>query len=366
MNLFFVCGNLKAGGAERVVSILANKFQSLGHRISVITWYETDVFYKFDPNIRILQIPVASGKRGFAGQMKWFRNHVKTEQPDVILSFLAPFNILTVFSLIGVKIPVLVAERNDPYFVSSKHNWFWKVIRNVAYRMADGILVQTNMSKSHFPKYLQGNATVIFNPVTFSEDRIGIALKTVKRKEIVSVTRLHEQKNVQMLIRSFVDVHKLHPEYKLTVYGEGKLREELESLIKELGLDGCVSLPGKKTNVHDLIIGAEIFAMASDFEGMSNSLIEAMCLGLPCISTKVSGSTDLIQDHKNGILIDTRSQEQLTHALLELIKDPSKRELYGHEASKLYLMLNVDCISAQWLEYIKQYINITDHATTLR
>ena len=49
MNLFIVCGNLKAGGAERVVSILANKFQSLGHRISVITWYETDVFYKFNP-----------------------------------------------------------------------------------------------------------------------------------------------------------------------------------------------------------------------------------------------------------------------------------------------------------------------------
>lgn len=356
MNLFIVCGNLKAGGAERVVSILANKFQSLGHRISVITWYETDVFYKFDPNIRILQIPVTSGKSGFAGQMKWFRSFVRNERPDVILSFLAPFNILTVFSLIGLKIPVLVAERNDPYFVSPTHNWFWKIIRNIAYKMADGILVQTNMSKSHFPKYLQDDATVIFNPVTFTEDKIGVALRAEKRKEVVSVTRLYEQKNVQMLIRSFAEVHKLHPEYKLTVYGEGELREELESQIKELGLDGCVSLPGKKKNVHDLIVGAEIFAMASDFEGMSNSLIEAMCLGLPCISTKVSGSTDLIQDHRNGILIDTRSQEQLTHALLELIENSQKRNDYGREASKLYEMLNVDCISTQWLEYIKSYV----------
>lgn len=356
MNLFIVCGNLKAGGAERVVSILANKFQSLGHSISVITWYETDVFYKFDPNIKIIQIPVASGKKGFLGQMKWFRTLVQSENPDIVLSFLAPFNILTVFSLVGVKIPVLVAERNDPYFVSPEHNWFWKIIRNVAYKMADGILVQTNMSKSHFPKYLQGNATVIFNPVTFTPDKIGIALRTEKRKEIVSVTRLHEQKNVQMLIRSFADVHKLHPEYKLTVYGEGELREKLETLVMDLGLEGFVSLPGKKTNVHDLIVGAEIFAMASDFEGMSNSLIEAMCLGLPCISTKVSGSTDLIQDHKNGILIDTRAQEQLTHALLELIENPDKRSSYGHEASNLYEMLNVDVISDQWLSHIKKYV----------
>lgn len=356
MDLFIVCGNLRAGGAERVVSILANKFQSIGHSISVITWYETDVFYKFEPNIRILQIPVVSGKNGFAGQMKWFRTFVKREQPDVVLSFLAPFNILTVFSLIGVKIPILVAERNDPYFVSPKHNGFWKVIRNVAYNKADGILVQTNMSKSHFPKYLQDNATVIFNPVTFSPEKIGVALRIEKRKEIVSVTRLHEQKNVQMLIRSFAEVHKMHPEYTLTVYGEGELRGELETLVRELGLVKFVSLPGKKSNVHDLIVGAEIFAMASDFEGMSNSLIEAMCLGLPCISTKVSGSTDLIQDHKNGILIDTGSQEQLTHALLELIYDSQKRERYGREASKLYEMLNVDVISDQWLGYIKKYL----------
>lgn len=356
MNLFIVCGNLKAGGAERVVSILANKFQSLGHSISVITWYETDVFYKFDPNIMILQIPVASGKKGFAGQMKWFRNHVKNEKPDVVLSFLAPFNILTVFSLVGVKIPVLVAERNDPYFVSPKYNWFWKIIRNVAYKMADGILVQTNMSKSHFPKYLQSNATVIFNPVTFAPEKIGMALRADKRKEIVSVTRLHEQKNVQMLIRSFADVHKMYPEYKLTVYGEGEMRPTLENLIKDIGLSECISLPGKKTNVHELIVGAEIFAMASNFEGMSNSLIEAMCLGLPCISTKVSGSTDLIKDHKNGILIDTQSQTQLEKALTELIESKHKRLLYGTEASKLYNLLNVDIISNQWLEYIMHYI----------
>lgn len=354
MNLFIVCGNLKAGGAERVVSILANKFQGIGHIVSVITWYETDVFYKFDSKIRIVQIPVESGKKGFFGQMKWFRNKAKTERPDAILSFLAPFNILSIFSLIGADIPVLVAERNDPYFVSPKHNWFWRVIRNLAYKMADGILVQTNMSKCHFPKYLQKKATVIFNPVSFTQDKIGVALRTEKRKEIVSVTRLHKQKNIKMLIRSFADVHKVHPEYRLTIYGEGELRESLENFVGYLGLDGFVLLPGEKTNVHDLIIGAEIFAMASDFEGMSNSLIEAMCLGLPCISTKVSGATDLIQDHKNGILIDTGSQKQLTHALLELIEDSTKRNCYGCEASKLYEILNVDCISSQWLNYIEK------------
>lgn len=356
-NLFICCGNLKAGGAERVISILANKFVATGINVSLYTWYKTDIFYKIDERVKIIQIPEGSNKNNFGGQMKWFRNEVKQESPDVILSFLAPFNILTVLSMIGLKIPVLVAERNDPYFVSPNHNWFWKIVRNFAYWLADGVLVQTNVNKSHFPWYIKKKSTIIYNPVTFSSDKIGEALMHEKRKEIVSVTRLEKQKNVSMLIEAFAKFQKVHPEYILTVYGEGEEREALEKKIEDMHLNQCVFLPGRKKNVHDLIVGAEIFAMASNFEGMSNSLIEAMCLGLPCISTKVSGATDLIKDGKNGLLVDLGDIEGLYRAFCRLTDNPKLEFSLGQEAQKLNDTLNVDLISKQWLDYIDQHAN---------
>lgn len=357
MRMFITCGNLHAGGAERVISILANKFTISGICIELFTWYKTDAFYHFDERIVIHQIPIESRHKDFLGQMRWFRKEVQNKRPEAVLSFLAPFNILTVFSLIGVKIPVLVAERNDPNFVSPKHNGFWKIIRNVAYSLADGVLVQTVVNKSHFPKYIQRKATIIYNPVTFSKEKIGLALVSPKRKYIVSVTRLEKQKNVPMLIDAFAKFYMTHPEYSLIIYGEGNERENLEQKIKLMNLQGKVFLPGRKQNVHELIVDANIFAMASNFEGMSNSLIEAMCLGLPCISTKVSGAIDLIKSNENGILVDIGNPDQLAEALTELADNDNLRQELGQNAIKLYDKLRVDIIAQQWLNYIMAFIN---------
>lgn len=362
MNLIITCGNLKAGGAERVISILSNKFVAQNIDINIYTWYKTEIFYPIDSRVRIHQIPIESGKSSFLGQMKWFRNQIKQKPTDVILGFLAPFNILTRFSTLGISVPVLVAERNDPYFVSPSCNGFWKIIRNLAYKMSDGVLVQTAVNKKHFPKYIQKKSTIIYNPVNFSAEKIGLALSTFKRKEIVSVTRLEKQKNIAMLIDAFNSFRKSHPDYKLTIYGEGQERARLEQKIKKLNLTGIVLLPGKDPNVHEKMVEATMFVMASNFEGMSNSLIEAMCLGLPCISTKVSGAIDLIDNYKNGILIDVGDTYGMTKAMEFVADNFAEREMISRNASKLFEMLNVDAISEQWLNYILGFVKKKSHS----
>lgn len=356
MRLIFTCGNLRSGGAERVISILANKFVQKDIEVDLYTWYKTDIFYDFDEKVKIHQIPIESGKNDFFRQMRWFRQQVLKTKPDVVLSFLAPFNILTVFSTFGLKILILVAERNDPKFVSPSFNGFWKIFRNIAYYMADGVLVQTKVNQSHFPGYIRKKSTIIYNPVIFSKDKIGIALNQEKRKEIVSVTRLQRQKNVGMLIDAFALFLSSHPGYKLIIYGEGAERKALEKKISDMQLLDSVFLPGRKQNVHELIIGAEIFAMASNFEGMSNSLIEAMCLGLPCISTKVSGATDLIESGNNGLLVELNDTEGMCAALCSFADDKSKAKTMGRNATELYKILDVDVIAEQWLGYIEKYI----------
>ncbi len=357
MHIFICCGNLKAGGAERVISILANKFVAKGIDVDLYTWYKTEVFYSFDERVHIHQIPIESSSNGFMKWMRWFRKETKDKNPDLVLSFLAPFNILTVFSLVGIKIPVLVAERNDPYFVCPKHNWFWKIFRNLAYKMADGVFVQTKVNQSHFPWYIKRKSSIIYNPVTFSSEKIGITLKQGKRKEIVSVTRLEKQKNVEMLIDAFALFLETHPDYILTVYGEGTERIFLENKIADMHLEKAVFLPGSRQNVHDLIIGAEIFAMASNFEGMSNSLIEAMCLGFPCVSTKVSGATDLIIDGNNGLLVDLDDTLGMYNALCQIADNKEQAFAMGQKASELYQTLDVEVIANQWLDSLKSYIS---------
>ena len=121
-----------------------------------------------------------------------------------------------------------------------------------------------------------------------------------------------KQKNQLLLLKAFKRVVSIRPEYTLTIYGEGPERSLLEKYILDNNMTNVVNLPGSVKNVYDKIADAEIFVMSSNFEGMPNALIEAMCLGLACVSTKVSGATDLIKDGVNGDLVDIGNEQSLS------------------------------------------------------
>ena len=142
-------------------------------------------------------------------------------------------------------------------------------------------------------------------------------------------------------LREIEKVAEQYPDYQLIIYGEGPSREELEHLVKELGIEKQVSLPGNKKNLHEQIKNAEIFLLSSDYEGMPNALIEAMCMGLPCISTKVSGATDLISHGKNGLLVELDDQKGFEEAMLELLAQKEQAENMAKEAVKLNELLEM-------------------------
>lgn len=102
--------------------------------------------------------------------------------------------------------------------------------------------------------------------------------------------------------------------------------------------------PGVSDRIFEILSTCETFVLPSNFEGMPNTLIEAMCIGLPCISTKVSGATDLIKDGENGLLIDIDNEEQLFYAMVKLAENPEIRLRMGINATKLYNYLNVNTI----------------------
>lgn len=350
MNLTIVNATLSHGGAERVISILANYLASKDYEITILTWLDTPIFYKIDERVIVYSIEKESRSSNLIKKMIWFRRYMSKHKPDLLLSFLAIFNVVTLVSLLGLGVKTIVCERNDPRYTPFGKPQ--RILRNIIYYLADGILTQTDNNKAYFSDSLQDKTHVIYNPIFMNNDYIGKALLMSREKTIISVARLEPQKNQLMLIEAFAEFSKNHPDFNLIILGEGHFRCTLEQKIRDLGISEKVHLPGVVNNVFEYLSKAQMFVLSSYFEGMPNTLLEAMCIGLPCISTKVSGAIDLIEDGKNGFLVDIDDYHTMAIKMNQIANNLELQNSLGKEASKLYARLNVDVISKEWENYI--------------
>ena len=341
-------GTLMQGGAERVISILSHYMIEKGYPVEILLLYDREIFYDIDPRARITIVERECGTRNFFKCFIWIRKFF-AEHAKIVISFLAPFNILALTAHLGLDSKIVVADRNDPRFIPS--NKIVRALRDFSYRFADGVVVQTSHNKKYFSNAVQKKSAVIFNPIDLGE-KAGLALKTLKKNKIVSVGRLMPQKNQKMLIDAFATVSKTYPQYELFIYGDGPERQAIEDLAKERNIADKVHMPGSVKDVFDQIADAELFVLSSNYEGMPNALIEAMCLGLPCITTNVSGAEDLIQRGVNGDIVEVDNTEELVRKMIELLGDGERRDRYAKAAIKLNQKLNTKAIMDQWLRHL--------------
>lgn len=341
-------GALTQGGAERVISILSKKMHEERFDVQILLFYDREIFYEIDPAVKITVVEKESGSFNILKNILWIRNFFKANA-DVIISFLAPFNIMALIAHMGLRSKIIVADRNDPRFVPA--NPMIRKLRDILYRFSDGVVLQTSHNRNYFSKAIQRKSVIIGNPIDLGE-KAGAGLVTVKRHEIVSVGRLMPQKNQAMLLSAFVNISDDFPEYCLTIYGEGPERDALEKQANELGVKEKVHLPGSVKDVHDRIADSELFVLSSNYEGMPNALIEAMCIGLPCISTDVSGATDLIISGENGWLVKVGDTEALIHQMRRLLSDPGERNKYAQNSVDLNSKLEVNKIMKEWIDFI--------------
>ena len=348
--LFISCATLGSGGAERVLSVLSKPFADEYDSVEYLLWLHCPFFYTVDERVKIVEIPEKAGTNNILLKMLWFRRYVRKESPNLILSFLWPWSVKVILSLLFTSAKIIVAERRDPRAV--RGGFLMRFLRGLLYKKAKGIVVQTDANV----RYYKGDVRVIYNPVCIPQEKVGVALKTKKDKVFVSVGRLIPEKNQQMLIKAFARLNNKIPDYRLVIYGDGVLRESLMELASSMGISEKVYLPGNSSNVIDDISGAMAFVLSSNSEGMPNALFEAMCIGLPCISTKVSGAKDLIVSEKNGILVDLDNEKQMAEAMERLALDEIEREKLGDEGIKVYELLRPDSISEQWVKYLNTII----------
>ena len=347
--LVIYIGTLQSGGAERVVSEISAMYADHFEEVVILTYYDAPVFYSIDPRVRIECVERITGTVNKLHNALWLRRFVKREKPDVFLSFLMPFNMMAIASLLLTKTRIVVCERQDPSDVKTP---LLRIIRTFLYHFCSRIEVQTLKAKNYFSRSLQKKITVIPNPnhITFSEREF--AINSIKENKVAIVGRLIPLKNHRMLINAFFNVLEKHPDYHLDIYGDGETYEEIDNQIKQLGVTESVKLHGRTDNVPEALATARIFVLCSNVEGMPNALMEAMALGVPCIATDVSGVRDIIDDGVNGFIIPVGDQTALEDRLMQLMGSEELQNQFSRENYSVMERFDKRIIFEQWLDLV--------------
>lgn len=349
MKLTFVTSTLHAGGAERVISLLANSFCQKGYEVEIVCINKHLVFYPIDEKVKVWFAEDEVKSLSILKKMMWLRKHINSEKPDVVIAFMLEVYCVTLASLIGVSVPVISSERIDPHFFGrAKGLLRWLLLRRTTH-----LVVQTVRIKDFYSAKLQSRTTIIPNPVT---DKVFTLTPTLKQKRIIAVGRLAYQKNYPMMFRAFAKVHHDFPDWQLVVYGNGPQKEEIRGVIERLGMEGHIILAGKSDHVVEEMNKSSLFVMSSDYEGMSNALLEAVCVGLPVISTDVSGAKDLITEGVNGYIVPVGNERALTLALSSMLSSPEKMDEMGRQSKALAPRFREEQIVGQWEELIKKVV----------
>lgn len=331
-----------------MVSILANDYAACGWQAEIGLLLSGGVEYELCAGVNTLDFSGTSESRirRVPFWLKKIRHYLKTEKPDLVVSFVARINVLVLLASLGTKTKVFVSERNDPRYDGRGMLSKWMV--RLLYPLSNGIVFQTEQVKSLFCQKIQSKGTVIPNPIS-----VKTRTSEPKRKKIVTVGRLTAQKNHAMLIRAFSEVVKQYPEYCLEIYGKGELEEKTAAYINELGMSEHVFLCGNHLNIHEKTADAELFVLSSDYEGLSNALLEAMMMGLPCISTRCAGAEEYIADNENGKLVPVADADAMKKAILYMIEHPAERKKMGERAEKTSELFSKECVLKQWHDFLE-------------
>ncbi len=348
--ILFYLNTIGHGGAERVMSNLSAHFSQKYECIFVTSM---EISNEYVLNSEVKRINLADTEiSGFIKKncylTRKLRNVIKKEKPDIVISFMAEPNFRALVACAGLKTKNLISVRNDPD--KEYPSFVYRNLAKILYRFSDGVVFQTEQAKVWFPKSVQKRSRIILNQVNasfYSQNYEG------DHHNIVTLGRLMPQKNHKLLIKAFSDIAD-QVDDNLIIYGEGDQRSELQALIDELGLNERISLPGVINNVAEATRDAKVFVLSSDYEGMPNALMEALALGIPCISTDCpcGGPRALINDGENGILIPVGDAAALSDALKKILEDADYASKLSKCAKVRAQEFSPERIFACWEDYM--------------
>ena len=362
MHIMFFYYSLSGGGAERVITSLANLFVSKGVSVTIAVLEEKEIAYYIDTRVNIVNIE--SKLREYNqrnSKLSWttcLRNEIKNRKPDVVIAFSLELYILAEIASSFLPVKTIGSERSATKWETASLRK--KVLMWVASVLCDGFIFLTSNGMKSYPKAIWKKAAVIpnavyANPILQSNQ----SLVNQKFNCIVSVGRLIKGKDFTTLLRAFASFHHEFPEYTLDIFGVGPEKDNLINLTKKLKIDGSVNFMGHVNDIPAVLSKYSMFVFTSRSEGMPNALIEAMANGLPCISTDCSfGPSELIENGLNGLLVPVGDVKGIKASMVRIATDKEFSTQLSKKALEIQDTHSTDVIYNKYSNYISNVIEI--------
>lgn len=359
MNICFNIGTLRYSGAEKIMYFLIDEFVKRGNSVSLIL-VSSEI--PCDNLEGVKQYPIYQKYRNEKNRLKKtvachnaIKNIVRNNKFDLIVSFGVIFNVAVAEACKKENVKLILCERNDPVF--DPHSKLLRVRRTISYKRGDGFVFQTKVIKNFFPKRIQEKAKVIpnFIEATIEEEK----RYNPSRNVFATSARLDDrQKDQSTMIKAFKKFHDNHEDYVLEFYGDGPDKEKLEGLAKQLNIGESVVFKGKVDNPMEYIRNTKAFVLTSVYEGMPNSLIEALAYGMPCIASDCGGggARTLIDNYENGILFSVGDVNALATAMEKICDDDQFTNKISLNALKVNETLEKYKIMSEWNAYFQKVI----------
>lgn len=359
MKVLFLVSHLRSGGAERTVSYLSKYMANNGCDVTILS-ISDEIFYEIDSKVKLVKLGISSTSSNVLERLfKAYRRKVKVNKavkktaPDAVVCLMKRNAKYIMGAHRKKKFKLITSERANPAFIDDE-----SILQTskIVFDASDGIIFQTERAKKYFPDYIQKKGVVIHNAVG-NELVYSVGSNIERSKKISAMGRLSDQKDYPTLLKAFKLVREKNPDFILEIYGDGPDKADLEKLAKDLGIDEQVRFIGACPDALLKLADSSCYVMSSIFEGMPNALMEAMAVGLPCVSTDCPyGPAELIRSGENGLLVPVGDADALANAILRMIEDKEFANYCGENAKRILDDHNVEIIAKQYMDYIRSIV----------
>ncbi|MGN0773664.1 MAG: glycosyltransferase [Candidatus Ventricola sp.] len=388
MNVYIVLYTLSVGGAERHATSIANYLSLHGYHVKMILLQNHTVDYALEDGIEVIALSdleypnsIAKAKPNildkvllkiyrlvsedrynlldrklyidmqYTRKLKYYSSKQKDIAKSIVISFMPIPNIAAASLKKKYKYSLILGEFNSPHLEFAEKAPE-NTLKRIYFPNADGFVFQTDEQKGFYHYLSTVKKVVIPNPL----ESIHVEpFQGQRKKEIVNFCRHVKAKNLPLLIEAFSKLVQEYPDYTLVIYGDGPEKNSTERCVREHGIEEKVILKPYALNVLESIRESAMFVSSSDREGISNSMVEAMAIGLPTICTDcpAGGARMFIKSYINGILVPVQNPEALYRAMKFVIENPENAAMMSENAVEIRNILNKDKIMRQWLEFIR-------------